>query len=196
MKDIKVGAEYIKERITMPQVIARYHHLGAHRARTSCPIHGGERDNLGYDEAVFHCFVCGASGDVIAFVMQLNRCSFADAIKMLDADFGLGIEAMSAAEKSEVEARRSERERAEALRRQLIRANSAAFRAYCNYLKELRERPDADINPIIKTQLEWADRQIDVIMEDKLFKYDYGNVENSIARAREAVNAWVERNRE
>ena len=188
------AAEYIKAHVTMPDVIARYHHLGAHRARTSCPIHGGEHDNLGYDEAVFHCFTCHASGDVIDFVAQLNKCTFAEAVKIIDADFGLGLESMSEAERLEAERRREERERAEELRRKLAKANGDAFRAFRNYLWELRTRPDSDINPVVKVQLGWADRQIDMIMEDKHFKYPYHDVENSIARAREAVNAWVERN--
>ena len=193
MKDIKVSAEYIKERVKMPEVIAKYHHLGRHRGRTSCPIHGGERDNLGFDDAVFHCFTCGASGDVIAFVQQLNGCDFGTAIKMLDADFGLGLTAMSDAERDAAARRASERRAAEERRSELIKANSKAFRAFRNYLWELRGRADAEVNPIVKTQLMWADRQIDLIMEDKDLKYPYGGVANSIERAREAVNAWQER---
>lgn len=82
---------FIKEAVSMPDVMARFHKPGRGR-RTSCPIHGGEGDNLGYNDTSFHCFVCGAKGDVIDFVMQMHRCSFVEAVVLIDGMFGLGLD--------------------------------------------------------------------------------------------------------
>ena len=88
-------ARQIKEHLTARQVVELY---GFHPDRggyIQCPFHAG--DNHGSlkvydgDKSGWHCFGCGKSGTVIDFVMEMERCSFVDALKKLDADFHLGL---------------------------------------------------------------------------------------------------------
>lgn len=188
--DLRGAVGIIKERVSMPDVIGRYHHHGAHRGRTSCPIHGGTHDNLGYDDRVFHCFVCGARGDVIAFVKAVNGCDFSSAVRILDADFGLELDSLSDAERRAAERRAAVRAAEESRVSALRRANGDGFRQFHAYLWELRSRSDAAVNPVVAIQLEWVSRQMDLIMEDKLFTYPYDGISNSILRAREACDAY------
>ncbi|MBQ8552322.1 MAG: hypothetical protein IJ428_05875 [Clostridia bacterium] len=188
--DTRITAEYIKSHITMPEVIARYHHLGRHRRRTSCPIHGGENDNLGYDDKIFHCFTCGARGDVISFVMQLNGCDFAAAVRILDSDFHLGAAELTDTEREAAERRRRERDAEAARQREQTARNNAAFRIFAKYKHELRERTDVGTNPIIPPQIAWCDRQLDFIMDGGNYRDD---PEAAVRAARDAVNEYSKR---
>lgn len=117
-------AEIIKSAVGMPDVIARFAGVSAGasgRRRIPCPIHGGDNPNLGYDNNTFHCFTCGAKGDVIDFVMQMHRCSFGDAIGLLDTAFGLGLENLNGDARKNAEALIKEREAENARRREVRR---------------------------------------------------------------------------
>jgi DNA primase len=50
-----------------------------------CPFHADKTPSLSVneDKGLFHCFGCGASGDVIDFVMQLDGLTFRDAAESL-----------------------------------------------------------------------------------------------------------------
>ena len=57
---------------------------------TRCPFHDDHTPSLKLSRG-FHCFGCGAQGDVIAFVSRLFRISTGDAAGKLSADFGIPI---------------------------------------------------------------------------------------------------------
>jgi DNA primase len=60
------------------------------RYRGRCPIHQGEgRDAFHVDvrRKIFHCFSCGAGGDVLELVALLSRCTLRDAAGQLEAWF-------------------------------------------------------------------------------------------------------------
>ena len=84
-------AELIKQSVTMPQILAQYGYDTPRGHRIPCPIHHGEKRNFSYRNDDFKCYVCGAHGDVISFVMQLNGIPFLDAIKQIDRDCHLGL---------------------------------------------------------------------------------------------------------
>lgn len=189
-RDIYSIAEYIKENVSMRDAIVRYHHVGAHRGRTSCPIHGGTNDNLGYDDRVFNCFVCGAHGDVISFVMKLNNCDFKTAVKILDSDFGLGIESMTEKEKEEAAKRECERKTALERERARVSLNNEAFRAFAKYKHELKDRNDVDSNPLVSCHISWCDRQLDFIMDGGDYKEDPAA---AITSARQAIEVYSKR---
>lgn len=122
--DGRTKADYIKSHITMEDVIEKYHKTGKHRGRTSCPFHGGVNDNLSYTSKVYHCFVCGAGGDVIDFTMRMTGARFHEAIAQLNSDFRLGLDCgdksdweslRQATLQREVERRRKEAAKAHAL---------------------------------------------------------------------------------
>ncbi len=80
----------VTERVTMPQVLSMYHKTGRGN-RTPCPFHNGKNNNLGYNDRVYHCFVCGAKGNVITFVRDMFGLDSAGAAEKLNRDFGLGL---------------------------------------------------------------------------------------------------------
>ena len=90
-------------RFYLPNADTRYH-------RIQCPIHNGVNKNFSYTEHGYRCFVCGASGDVIAFVKEVCELSTrADAMKRINLDFRLGLPIggeISPAEEKVLQARR------------------------------------------------------------------------------------------
>ena len=58
-----------------------------------CPFHNEKSPsfNVVEDKGFFHCFGCGAHGDVIGFAMQANNLSFPEAVETLAAEAGLEV---------------------------------------------------------------------------------------------------------
>ena len=50
----------------MPEVL-RYYGFDIKRGRIPCPIHHGDDRNCGVKDEYIHCFVCGATVDVVGF---------------------------------------------------------------------------------------------------------------------------------
>ncbi|MEW6214913.1 MAG: CHC2 zinc finger domain-containing protein [Nitrospirota bacterium] len=50
-----------------------------------CPFHDDHNPSMGIKNNYYHCFGCGAKGDVISFVMKRDGLSFKDAVKMLSS---------------------------------------------------------------------------------------------------------------
>jgi len=72
-----------------------------------CPFHNEKTPSftVSEDKAFFHCFGCGAHGDVIGFVMQSEGLSFPEAVERLAGEAGLQVPRASP------EARESQRRR-------------------------------------------------------------------------------------
>ena len=83
-------ADEIKSRLKMPEVL-RYYGFDIKRGRIPCPIHHGDDRNCGVKDEYIHCFVCGATVDVIGFEMQYFNLDFMGAISKLNDDFHLGL---------------------------------------------------------------------------------------------------------
>lgn len=91
--DIADIAQAISDSVTVEAALA-YYFPGTPRRnhRCPCPIHCGNDYNFSYTEHRFKCFVCGASGDVVALVKEACELSTrADAMKRISADFNLGL---------------------------------------------------------------------------------------------------------
>jgi len=86
-RDDEVAA--IKERHRLADVLAaagvQLHPAGPERFRALCPFHDDHDPSLLVDErdGHFHCFGCGAHGDVIDFVMRREGIGFAEACRRL-----------------------------------------------------------------------------------------------------------------
>lgn len=83
-------SDEIMERVKMIDVVKNYHNEGRH-SRTNCPFHNGKDNNFCYDGVVYHCWVCGAKGNVITFVMNLFNINYKTAISKINEDFKLGL---------------------------------------------------------------------------------------------------------
>lgn len=83
--------QVIKERVPVPIMLEHYgFELGRHN-RIPCPIHNGKDQNFGVKDSYWHCFVCGAGGDVISFVEAYFHISFSEAVEKINEDFQLGL---------------------------------------------------------------------------------------------------------
>ena len=52
-----------------------------------CPFHSEKTASFRvYKDGTYHCFGCGAHGDVITFVMKMQNLSFKETCEMLDRD--------------------------------------------------------------------------------------------------------------
>jgi DNA primase len=58
-----------------------------------CPFHGEKSPSFYVvpDKKLWHCFGCGASGDAIKFVMQMESRSFREAVEGLATEFGVDL---------------------------------------------------------------------------------------------------------
>ncbi len=70
--------DFISEYTTVKQVGNRYQAL--------CPLHNDKKSpslSITREEQLFHCFGCGAGGNIINFVMDMEHLDFMDALKLL-----------------------------------------------------------------------------------------------------------------
>ena len=117
-------AERIKDQLTMGDVLERYGIPTSRNGRIPCPIHHGKDKNFSYSDKYYKCFVCGKSGSVIDFAMDLFDLDFRQAIIRLNDDFGMNLLSASASPVSPLrernrileERRAREREKATVLR--------------------------------------------------------------------------------
>lgn len=92
MNNYALIADLIKDRVTMHDAIALYAPEPEPRYnRIPCPIHEGKSYNLGFNDKLFHCFVCGSGGDVIHFAQHIFGIPFPAALAKLNADFQCGV---------------------------------------------------------------------------------------------------------
>lgn len=74
-----------------------------------CPFHNEKTPSFTVNEAkgFYHCFGCGAHGDIIKFEMEANGLPFMDALQKLAHQAGLSMPQFSAKDKSEAENKKS-----------------------------------------------------------------------------------------
>lgn len=86
-------AEQIKSAVTMPDVCAMYGFNVNRQNKTVCPFHADKHASLHIypGRRGFHCFSCGASGDVIRFVQDYFGLDFRGAAEKINQDFSLGL---------------------------------------------------------------------------------------------------------
>jgi len=99
----------IRSRVTLSDVIARRVKL-IRRGREHtglCPFHNEKTPSftVNDDKGFFHCFGCGAHGDVIGFVMRTEGLSFPEAVERLAAEAGLQVPVASPEERVRAKAR-------------------------------------------------------------------------------------------
>ncbi len=99
----------IRNRLTLSEIIGRRTTVqrAGREFKACCPFHKEKTPSftINDDKQFYHCFGCGAHGDVIGFVMQHDNLSFIDAVEMLSAEAGLEMpkpdpEAVKKAEKA------------------------------------------------------------------------------------------------
>lgn len=86
-------AQKIKDRVSVRDVCELYGVAISPAGFCRCPFHSEKTASckVNYKDGGYHCFGCGAHGDVIDFVGRLFDLGFTDAEKKINTDFGLGI---------------------------------------------------------------------------------------------------------
>src|SRR5258706_1429831 len=97
----------LRQRVSLVNVIARKVKLTRRgREQTGlCPFHNEKSPSftVSDEKGFFHCFGCGAHGDVIGFVMRSDGLSFPDAVERLAREAGLPIPVSSPEERERSE---------------------------------------------------------------------------------------------
>lgn len=88
--------EEIRARLPIEAVVGRQVSLRrvGGKWRGPCPLHGSRSASLQCDPGsrAFHCFGCGAHGDVIAWVMRTEGCDFRQAVLRCAGDAGVRLD--------------------------------------------------------------------------------------------------------
>jgi DNA primase len=105
--------EQIRARADIVEVVSGYlslkrsgrNHVGL------CPFHAEKTPsfNVNAERQIYHCFGCGAGGDVFAFLMNMEGLSFPEAVRRLGERYGIEVEEEIVT--PEQEQRRQERDR-------------------------------------------------------------------------------------
>ena len=87
--------EEIKERLDIVEVISPYVRLrkAGRTFKGLCPFHTEKTPSfIVYPDGHYHCFGCGASGDVFTFVMRTENLEFREALQLLAERAGVVLE--------------------------------------------------------------------------------------------------------
>lgn len=99
----------IRARLTLSDVVSRRVKLQLRgREHTGlCPFHNEKSPSftVSNDKNFYHCFGCGAHGDVIGYLMQAEGVSFPEAVERLAAEAGLEVPVSSPEEREQAQRR-------------------------------------------------------------------------------------------
>lgn len=92
-ENINIWFSKVNDAVKMRDVISMYTNkrTGARSGRIPCPLHGGKDNNFAYNDAVYHCWTCGAKGNTISFVAEMFGLDRMDALRKIDHDFNLNV---------------------------------------------------------------------------------------------------------
>jgi len=88
-------AEKVKQQADIVRVIGDYVRLRKTGQNFTglCPFHQEKTPSFAVHPVrqIYHCFGCGAGGDVFKFVMELDKCAFPEAVRTVAEKCGIGI---------------------------------------------------------------------------------------------------------
>lgn len=96
-----ITTEKVKERVDIEEVVNDYVSLKkkGQNLWACCPFHNEKSPSFSVSPAkqIYKCFGCGAAGDALKFVMDIEGIGFNEAIKHLAQKYGIEIEEEKAA---------------------------------------------------------------------------------------------------
>jgi DNA primase len=88
-------AESVKQQADIVRVIGEYVPLkrAGQNFRGLCPFHAEKTPsfNVHPTKQIYHCFGCGQGGDVFKFVMEMEKCAFPEAIRIVAEKCGIAV---------------------------------------------------------------------------------------------------------
>ena len=91
--------EDVKRELNIQQVIEHYGFRVNRAHQFCCPFHNDHKPSASIKNDYFHCFVCGAGGDLITFTAKYLGLSNLEACKELVREFELNIDISTAEER-------------------------------------------------------------------------------------------------
>ncbi|MEM4251793.1 MAG: DNA primase, partial [Candidatus Bathyarchaeia archaeon] len=111
--------EEVKNQSDIVRVISDYVSLKKRGKNyvANCPFHNEKTPSFNVNPAkqIFHCFGCGAGGDVFTFVMGMEHCDFGEAVRIVAGKSGIPV-----VEEQSSSTRKSAEEREELLKVNLL----------------------------------------------------------------------------
>ena len=127
--------EEVKELVNVPTA-ARHYGLDVRRGNmVTCPFHRDRDPSMKLYDDHYHCFGCGAHGDVITLVQGLFGLSAMDAVRQLNKDFTLGLNVDKPPEHADIQ--RIQRKKQE--REAYARWENHAYMIINEYARTMRE---------------------------------------------------------
>jgi DNA primase len=97
----------LRERLTLSEVIGRRVRVtrAGREFKACCPFHHEKTPSFTINDqkGFFHCFGCGAHGDVVGFVMRHDNLSFPEAVEFLASAAGLQVPETTAEDRQKAE---------------------------------------------------------------------------------------------
>lgn len=101
----------LRDRVTVSSVIGRKYKLErkGREFLSLCPFHNDSKPSLSIvdDKGFYHCFACGAHGDVFKFLMENEGLKFMEAVEQVAALAGMEVPKPNPEEQQRAERRRS-----------------------------------------------------------------------------------------
>jgi DNA primase len=95
-KDFKAAVEEVKMHSDVVDIIGSYLPLkrAGHTFKACCPFHKEKTPsfNVNPERQIYHCFGCGAGGDVIHFVQEYEKVDFMTALRLLAEKSGITLD--------------------------------------------------------------------------------------------------------
>ncbi|HKM82448.1 MAG TPA: DNA primase [Candidatus Acidoferrum sp.] len=88
-------ADQVKQQADIVRVVGEYVRLkkSGQNFTGLCPFHGEKTPSFAVHpvKQIFHCFGCGKGGDVFSFVMEMEKCQFPEAVRIVAEKCGIAI---------------------------------------------------------------------------------------------------------
>jgi len=85
----------VKQQADIVRVIGEYVRLkkSGQNFTGLCPFHGEKTPSFAVHpvKQIFHCFGCGKGGDVFTFVMEMEKCQFPEAVRVVAEKSGIPV---------------------------------------------------------------------------------------------------------